>query len=54
MGLEAELVSKYQQCFEPFSLVKSRNRDVSFYGKFERSLSQDRQVISTLSINGNV
>jgi len=27
--------------------------DTSSYGKFERSLSQERQVISTLSINGN-
>jgi len=26
--------------------------DTSYYGKFERSLSQDRQVISALSING--
>ncbi|KAI9457520.1 hypothetical protein F5148DRAFT_1222356 [Russula earlei] len=26
--------------------------DTSIYGKFERSLSQDRQVISSLSING--
>jgi hypothetical protein len=46
------LVSKYQQRFRSFSPVKPRNRGTSSYGKFERSLSQDRQVISTLSING--
>jgi hypothetical protein len=35
------------------SPVKLRIRDTSSYGKFERSPSQDHQVISIQSINGN-